>query len=364
MQQRFDTRKYSVRDFEEWNKSGDLRLAPEFQRNKVWNDKARSYLIDTIIQGKPIPKIYMRQILNLKSRKTTREVVDGQQRLHAVLDFINDEFKVDKAHSKHYGGFYFTQLDEELQRDIINYEFTVDLLQDMPDNEVYEVFARLNTYSYSLNAQELRHAKYYGDFRTCAYQLSNEFVTFWETNKIFTKQRMLRMADAEFVSDLLIAMHEGIQEKARRVIDVAYEKYDDRFPTRATYEKRFREVIDQIGEIFEDKLRISNFKTTRLFFPLFCAIYDLKYVLPKLGGHHSHIAHISSSRAYDALIKIDSIFRKIREEGKTDTLDYLSVEQRNFYRAYSVYWVRAENRRYLTTYIRKLLIQTRSKSSR
>jgi len=83
MQQRFDTRKYSVRDFDEWNSKGDLRLAPEFQRNKIWNDKARSYLIDTILRGKPIPKIYMRQLLDVKSRKTTREVVDGQQ---AMLD--------------------------------------------------------------------------------------------------------------------------------------------------------------------------------------------------------------------------------------------------------------------------------------
>jgi len=124
MQQRFDTRKYSIRDFDEWNTKGDLRLAPEFQRNKVWNDKARSYLIDTILRGKPIPKIYMRQLLDVKSRKTTREVVDGQQRLHAVLDFLRDEFKVNKAHNERFAGLVFSHLDDETQRDIFNYEFT------------------------------------------------------------------------------------------------------------------------------------------------------------------------------------------------------------------------------------------------
>ena len=60
MQQVFHTRNYSVRDFEEWRQHGELVLQPKFQRRDVWIDKARSYLIDTIIRGKPIPKLYMR----------------------------------------------------------------------------------------------------------------------------------------------------------------------------------------------------------------------------------------------------------------------------------------------------------------
>lgn len=52
MQQRFNTRNYSVRDFEEWHGRGELVLAPKFQRREVWVDKARSYLIDTIVPGK------------------------------------------------------------------------------------------------------------------------------------------------------------------------------------------------------------------------------------------------------------------------------------------------------------------------
>lgn len=357
MQQRFDTRKNSVRDFAEWNEKGDLRLAPEFQRNKVWNDKARSYLIDTIVRGKPIPKIYMRQFFDLKSRKTTREVVDGQQRLHAVLDYLNNEFKLNKAHNKEHGGLFFRDLDEDTQRDILCYEFTVDLLQDMPDSDVYEVFARLNTYSYRLNAQELRHAKYYGDFRTCAYQLANEFVTFWESSKIFTKSRLLRMEDAEFVSDLLIAMSDGIHEKDKKVIDGFYHKYDDNFPSRRLLEKRFREVMDHIGGVMQGAIAESNFKSTRLFFPLFCAIYNTEFGLPGMNGERTPIRISSYEKIRDALTKIDDIFQKVKEEGKTEDLAYLTAEQRKVYKAYSVYWVREANRRFLSNYIGKLIAQ-------
>lgn len=103
MQQRFHTRNISVRDFEQWDERSELVLAPKFQRRDVWKPLARSYLIDTIIQGKPIPKLYMRQDINPRTRKTTREIVDGQQRLRTVLSFLKDDFPVSNAHSVCYG---------------------------------------------------------------------------------------------------------------------------------------------------------------------------------------------------------------------------------------------------------------------
>ena len=104
MQQLFSTRNYSVRDFEEWDERKELELAPKFQRRDVWNPKAKSYLIDTIIRGKPIPQLYMRQTVVPKGRRTGREIVDGQQRLRAVLGFIKDGFKLSRAHDKKLGG--------------------------------------------------------------------------------------------------------------------------------------------------------------------------------------------------------------------------------------------------------------------
>ncbi|MGI9088105.1 MAG: DUF262 domain-containing protein [Chthoniobacterales bacterium] len=115
MEQRFTSRNYSIADFEGWSDKSELTLAPKFQRRDVWSDKARSYLIDTIIRGKPIPKIYMRQETNAATRRTIREIVDGQQRLRTVLSFLKDGFKISKTHSKEYGGKMFSALSEEVQ---------------------------------------------------------------------------------------------------------------------------------------------------------------------------------------------------------------------------------------------------------
>src|SRR5438093_6760879 len=284
MQQRFNTRNYSIRDFEEWDERDELTLAPKFQRRDVWSDKARSYLIDTIVRGKPIPKIYMRQDVNPKTRRTKREIVDGQQRLRSVLSFIKDGFKISKAHHETFGGKKFSGLDKETQRDILKYEFVVDLLEDMPDNEVYDLFARINTYAEKLKPQELRNAKWFGEFKSSVYLLAKEFVTFFEKNKVFPPKQILRMAEAEFISELLLAIHEGIRAGSKAVIDNCYRDYDDEFPNRRVHEKRFRATMDVIGGIVEQDLPELEFRATRLFYPLFCAVFHLTFGLPRLNA--------------------------------------------------------------------------------
>lgn len=99
----FDSRPYSIADFLEWHKNELLDLSPDFQRRSVWTQNAKSYLIDTVICGKPIPKILI--TLQLKGARQTRTVVDGQQRLRAILEFINGDYMISRAHNKEYAGY-------------------------------------------------------------------------------------------------------------------------------------------------------------------------------------------------------------------------------------------------------------------
>jgi len=357
MQQLFNTRNYSVRDFEEWQEKGELVLAPKFQRREVWSDKARSYLIDTIILGKPIPKIYMRQDINPETRRTMREVVDGQQRLHTVLCFIKDAFKISRAHHEHFGGKFFSGLDRDTQRDILKYEFVVDLLQDMPDPEVYDVFARINTYSEKLKYQELRNAKWFGEFKSSVYLLAKEFVSFLGANDVFTPKQILRMAEAEFISELLLAIKEGIRAGAKQVIDKCYAKYDDDFPNRKTIERRFRETMDLIGQIVGNDLPQLKFRATRLFYPLFCAVFHLKFGLPRLGVGRAPLKSVDYPKLKAALEGIDGLIENIEAAKESNESITLSQEERKFYDAYSEHWVHADKRTILTHYICKQFVK-------
>src|SRR3546814_1397457 len=75
---------------------------------------AKSYLIDTILRQLPMPKVYLRTRVDLESKKSIREVVDGQQRLRAIIEFSDDKFALSKRAGE-FAGTRYSTLQTELQ---------------------------------------------------------------------------------------------------------------------------------------------------------------------------------------------------------------------------------------------------------
>jgi hypothetical protein len=74
---------------------------PGFQRRN-WTLKGKSLLIDSILRGMPLPQFFIRETVLPKEKRTVREVVDGQQRLSAVLSFIEGGFTVLPIHNREF----------------------------------------------------------------------------------------------------------------------------------------------------------------------------------------------------------------------------------------------------------------------
>lgn len=194
-------------------------MNPDFQRRAVWSPGAKSYLIDTVIRGFPMPVIFLRERkTNLSSLKTIKEVVDGQQRIRTILSYINpklladynqdkDYFEIKKNHNLELSKKKFDDLDEETRRDILEYKFGVHILpSDMEDRDVLQIFARMNASGVKLNNQEIRNALYTGPFKTTAYELAFEQVERWKKWKIFGSMDIARMSEVELVSEFMMAM--------------------------------------------------------------------------------------------------------------------------------------------------------------
>jgi hypothetical protein len=322
----YDTRAYSINDFLQWKDRDEIILQPKFQRRDVWSDKARSYFMDTVIRGKPTHKFFIREIINPKTRRTIREVVDGQQRLKTIFSYVNDGFKISKTHNEEFGGKFYSELPEDTQRQILQYELAVDLLLDASDEDVLDVFARLNSYSRNLVGQELLNAKYFGEFKQTVYQLSLEFLKFWTSNQIINDSQILRMAEAELVSDLLIAMSDGI--KAKKAIPFYYTLYDDHFHDQIKYVKQFRRTMDTIGEIMQGGLVTSEFRRIHMFYTLFTSIYHLIFGLPGFDRLDVSLKNDDYPKIKIALEKIDLIFRKEEEERNADERQFLNAARR------------------------------------
>src|SRR2546426_3204849 len=114
---------YPISDFMDWEFSGQLEIAPNFQRGDIWPPKAKSFLIDTILRSRPIPPLYIRLRFDPIKKRMIRQVVDGQQRLRAVLGFIRGEFPILRVHNSDFAGMYYSDLPEDVRNDFQSYKF-------------------------------------------------------------------------------------------------------------------------------------------------------------------------------------------------------------------------------------------------
>ena len=239
-----DKTTYKVSDFLSWQRAGNLRLSPSFQRRPVWKPAAKSFLMDTVVRGLPVPIIYLRERVDMHSLEPIREVVDGQQRLRTILSFIEptclkdydeerDYFLVKDSHNKDLGGKHFTELPVVLRHQILNYGFSVHVLPpETDDRDVLRIFARLNSTGVKLNSQELRNAEWFGLFKSFAYDIAYEQLPRWREWQVFSEDEIARMNEVELVSELILLMYSGVTGKSQTALNLSLIHISE--PTRRT----------------------------------------------------------------------------------------------------------------------------------
>ncbi len=146
-----------------------LTLNPYFQRNLVWRDAHKKDFLDTILKGYPFPQIFLaRGPINLETMAASQAVVDGQQRLTTIRDFISGKIDANAGS--------FKDLDEKIKESFLKYEVAViDFDLDAADPRLKDVFHRLNRTFYSLSAIEKLASEYSAsDFMLVARVLCGE----------------------------------------------------------------------------------------------------------------------------------------------------------------------------------------------
>lgn len=151
--------KYTVRsreivDLVTAMRTARLTLSPYFQRNLVWRDAHKRDFIDTILRGYPFPQIFLtRGPINLDTMEASQAVVDGQQRLNTIRDFVDGRLDID--------GKVFKELLPKDREEFLKYEVAViDFDLDVGDPRLKDIFHRLNRTYYSLSAIEKLASEY------------------------------------------------------------------------------------------------------------------------------------------------------------------------------------------------------------
>ena len=224
---------------------GSLALKPPYQRKPVWTKNQRAYLIDSILKGYHLPEVYVHRVTDLKG-KTIYNIVDGQQRIRAILDFVNDKYSLSEDETPEYGDQNFSDLPESIKTDFWGKSIYVREISNASDEEVRELFKRMNKNVVALNSQELRHATYSGDFITLMEELSDD--PFWTENKVVGPTEVRRMNDVQYISELFVSMINGVQDKSKD-LEKFYEVYEEDFPSKAEWKDKFLAVKQFIAEI-------------------------------------------------------------------------------------------------------------------
>jgi len=315
----FDARSYSIADFLEWNGNNLLDLSPKFQRRSVWTRAAKSFLIDTILRGKPMPKVLLTQ--DLIGRKNVRTVVDGQQRIRTILEFIAGRFTVLSTHNQEHAGKTFTQLDEDVQGAILQYEIGVDLLYNVGLSDLLDIFARINTYSVVLNTQEKLNAKYLGVFKNSAYELGHAYVNYFLEGGVLSEKGVSRMGEAQLSSDLLVSLVGGVQTvKNIEKYYKEYERLESIPPDIVAAIDRFRTSMQYIGAIYSAKdLANTNWSRPHWFYTLFnCVAHAQSPLIGLEGAPTPALSQKTIGRWRGELDQLSALYDQYTENNEQD----------------------------------------------
>jgi len=259
----------------------------DYQRSeKVWPPAARSFLIETILLGYPIPKLYLYQVTDLKSRKTLKHIVDGQQRSYAILDFYENKFELSRTSELvELKGKKFEELPDEYKQKYIDYALSVDLFVSATSEEIREIFRRINSYTVPLNPEEKRHSQWQGEFKWFIYRLSKNYGQTLINLGVFKDRQLIRMSDAKLFSEITYALLNGITTTTAPNLDRLYREYDEDFPYDKEIEDKISHAINVILEWPE--IHNSALMKPHLFYSLILAVIHLSTPVDKLLNKYS-----------------------------------------------------------------------------
>lgn len=244
-----------------------INTNPDFQRPAVWGTAQKQLLIDSILREYDVPKFYWRKT---GSKPDTYDVVDGQQRLRAIWQFLDGGFTLPKDAEPIDGQVIascsYEQLPDEIRILLDVYPLDVVILEDTDDDEVREMFLRLQNGT-SLKAQEKRNA-YPGKMRDFVREISKHsfFSKVGFSNSRFTHDHIAAQM-------ICLEMAGGPTNVKDADLNRMYEMHKA-FDTKSSEAKAVARVLGNLNGVFVEKTpELERFNVITLY----CVLAELQH---------------------------------------------------------------------------------------
>lgn len=260
----------SIQAIYNWFSEGKLFVNRRYQRKLVWTLEEKQHFVDSILKKYPIPSVL---IAEREEKSGTYEIIDGMQRLHTIVSFIEGAFPslggagfdveyFTTAKNRRDQGF-FTKSDFEKWISssevgvFLDYTLAVSVIRDVSEKEVNDIFDRINTYGHRLSDQERRQAGVQNDFVNCVRKISCSIrgddsvdvlplssmpsisidlpmskhgyeikadEVFWVKNGILTARDLRDSLDEQCIADIVACIVSGdIIQRSKRKLDDIYD---------------------------------------------------------------------------------------------------------------------------------------------
>ncbi len=160
-----------------WHNENKLQVNRRYQRKLVWTLEEKQKLVESILKRYPIPAILLAE---LDGTPGSYEIIDGLQRLHAIISFIETSYPT--LTGEYFDIKHFTtaqnRADEKIfipneatktisSKDVgsfLDYTLAISVMRNASEQEINDVFDRINTYGRRLSDQERRQSGVENDF--------------------------------------------------------------------------------------------------------------------------------------------------------------------------------------------------------
>ena len=252
-----EPKNFTLSQFVEMIKDGDLEIAPRFQRNFIWDRTRKSRLIESIFLGLPLPTIYLSQYPD--GRLT---IVDGLQRINTIKEFLENKFSLcnmeyfDFCNGKKYSELNLPSLQIRRFKQTVITCFVIDYRS--PSQLKYDLFRRLNTGGKVLNDQEIRNCLARTPLQDTLYNMvnSNEFkeATCGSVNdtRMAAQESALRFIYFydQYSEDNYIGNYDGDMKSA---LDACVEELNEKnIEELSVYVDAFKKSMNLAHQLFEE----------------------------------------------------------------------------------------------------------------
>jgi hypothetical protein len=310
----------SIAEIREQMESNTLVANQAYQRAAgLWPNAAKSYFIDTIINDFPFQSVYIHEYVTKQTKKIRKDIVDGQQRLTTIRDFLKGEFPLGTS-NKLYPGKRFAQLDEEVQDAILAYAVPVITISQSDQNEILEMFRRMNAFMVPLNPSEKRHSQFHGTFKWYVNGLADEFSPLFNEFGVLTQKQIVRMSDAELITDFTDILARGIQNRQPAAFQALYTRNDENFPAEEEYREKIYGALNFIRGNFGG-LANSFASKSYVMYSLVAALLHNKWGIPENPEHPLGVEPLGefvadTQKALDNILILASAHESQDEDGK------------------------------------------------